>query len=85
MMPRSSIIPLAAYWAATSQDVGQGDRFSALEPLKLGLRKIRGVIGEGFGQDVAMPHGWGTHYIARGFKTELMLFGLKSTPALGSV
>ncbi len=67
------------------KEVGQGDRFAALEPLKQGLRKIRGAIGEGLGQDIAMRHGWGPQYIARDIKTELKFFGLKSSPAFVSV
>lgn len=63
-------------------EVGQGDRFAALEPIKQGLRKIRGAIGEGLGQGIAIRHDWGPQYIAHDFKAELKFFGLKNSPAL---
>ena len=63
-------------------EVGQGDRFAALEPIKQGLRKISGAIGEGLGQGIAIRHDWGPQYIAHDFKAELKFFGLKNSPAL---
>ena len=61
--------------------VGQGDRFAALEPIKQGLRKIRGAIGDGLGQGIAVRHDWGPQYIAGDFKTELKFMGFKTSPA----
>ncbi len=62
-------------------NVGQGDRFAALEPIKQGLRKIRGAVGKDIGQGIAIRHDWGPQYIAHDFKTELKFFGLKNSPA----
>lgn len=61
--------------------VGHGDRFAALEPIKQGLRKIRGAIGEGLGQGIAIRHDWGPQYVAGDFKTELKFLGFKNSPA----
>lgn len=61
--------------------VGQGDRFAALEPIKQGLRKIRGAVGEGLGEGIAIRHDWGPQYIAGDFKTELKFMGFKNSPA----
>jgi len=61
--------------------VGQGDRFAALEPIKQGLRKMRGAIGEGLGQGIAIRHDWGPQYIAGDFKDELKFLGFKNSPA----
>ena len=63
-------------------DVGQGNRFAALEPIKQGLRKIRGAVGKDIGQGIAIRHDWGPQYIAKDFKNELTFFGLKNSPAL---
>ncbi len=63
-------------------NVGQGDRFAALEPIKQGLRRIRGATGKDVGQGIAIRHDWGPQYIARDFKDELKFFGLKNSPAL---
>ena len=62
-------------------NVGEGDRFAALEPIKQGLRKIRGAVGKDIGQGIAIRHDWGPQYIAHDFKTELKFFGLKNSPA----
>lgn len=61
--------------------VGHGDRFAALEPIKQGLRKIRGAICEGLGQGIAIRHDWGPQYVAVDFKTELKFLGFKNSPS----
>jgi len=63
-------------------EVGYGDRFAALEPIKQGLRRIRGCVGKGTGDGIAIRHDWGPQYIARDFKKELEFFGLRNSPAL---
>ncbi len=62
-------------------EVGKGDRFAALEPIKQGLRRIRGAVGQDIGQGIAIRHDWGPQYISHDFKTELKFFGLKNSPA----
>jgi len=62
-------------------EVGQGDRFAALEPIKQSLRRIRGAVGKDTGNGIAIRHDWGPQYIARDFKDELKFFGLKNSPA----
>ena len=62
-------------------EVGQGDRFAALEPLKQGLRCIRGCVGKNTGGGIAIRHDWGPQYIAHDFKAELKFLGLKNSPA----
>lgn len=63
-------------------NVGQGDRFAALEPIRQGLRNICGAVGKGIGKGIAIRHDWGPQYIAHDFKEELKFFGLKNSPAL---
>jgi transposase InsO family protein len=63
-------------------EVGQGDRFAALEPIKQSLRRIRGVAGKDTGNGIAIRHDWGPQYIARDFKNELEFLGLRNSPAL---
>lgn len=62
-------------------EVGQGDRFAALEPIKQAVRKIRGAVGKGVGGQVAIRHDWGPQYAARDFKKELDFLGLRNSPA----
>ena len=63
-------------------EVGQGDRFAALEPVKQSLRRIRGCVGKDVGDGIAIRHDWGPQYIAHDFKEELKFLGLKNSPAL---
>jgi len=63
-------------------NVGQGDRFAALEPIKQGLRRICGGVGPDVGDGIAIRHDWGPQYIARDFKNELEFLGLRNSPAL---
>jgi transposase InsO family protein len=46
-------------------EVGQGDRFAALEPIKPGLRRILGCVGKDVGDGIAIRHDGGPQYIAR--------------------
>jgi putative transposase len=62
-------------------EVGQGDRFAALEPIKQAVRKIRGAVGKGVGDQVAIRHDWGPQYAAKDFKKELDFLGLRNSPA----
>jgi len=62
-------------------EVGQGNRFAALEPIKQALRRIRGTVGKDTGKGIAIRHDWGPQYIAHDFKEELKFFGLKNSPA----
>jgi transposase InsO family protein len=63
-------------------EVGQGDRFAALEPIKQGVRRIRGCVGKDIGDGIAIRHDWGPQYIAKDFKKELQFLGLRNSPAL---
>ena len=62
-------------------ETGQGDRFAALEPIKQGLRRIRGCVSKDIGNGIAIRHDWGPQYIANDFKKELQFFGLRNSPA----
>ena len=62
-------------------EVGQGDRFAALEPVKQAVRRIRGCNAKGIGQGIAIRHDWGPQYIAHDFKEELKYLGLTNSPA----
>ena len=63
-------------------EVGQGDRFAALEPVKQAVRRIRGGVGKDVGNGIAVRHDWGPQYIAKDFKEELVFLGLGNSPAL---
>lgn len=63
-------------------NVGQGDRFAALEPIKQAVRRLRGGVGKDVGGGIAIRHDWGPQYIARDFKKELEFLGLRNSPAL---
>ncbi len=63
-------------------EVGRGDRFAALEPIKQAVRRICGGVGKDIGGGIAIRHDWGPQYIARDFKKELEFLGLKNSPAL---
>jgi putative transposase len=63
-------------------EVGQGDRFAALEPIKQAVRRICGGVGKDVGDGIAIRHDWGPQYIARDFKKELEFLGLRNSPAL---
>ena len=63
-------------------EVGRGDRFAVLEPIKQGLRRIHGGVSKEIGDGIAIRHDWGLQYIARDFKEELEFLGLRNSPAL---
>jgi putative transposase len=63
-------------------EVGRGDRFAALEPVKQALRRLRGCVGKDIGDGIAIRHDWGPQYIAHDFKEELKFLGLRNSPAL---
>ena len=63
-------------------NVGRGDRFAALEPIKQAVRRICGGVGQDVGDGIAIRHDWGPQYIARDFKKELEFLGLRNSPAL---
>jgi transposase InsO family protein len=63
-------------------EVGQGDRFAALEPIKQAVRCICGGVGPDVAGGIAIRHDWGPQYIARDFKKELEFLGLRNSPAL---
>jgi len=62
-------------------EVGSGDRWAALEPIKQALHTIRGATGKGIGDGIAIRHDWGPQYIANDFKRELKYLGLANSPA----
>jgi len=61
-------------------EVGYGDRFAALEPVKQGLRRIRGCVGKGAGDGIAIRHDWGPQYIDATVKSPKN--AAKTTPTL---
>lgn len=63
-------------------EVGRGDRFAALEPLKLALRRVRGAVAKDVGAEIAVRHDWGPQYRSGDFKRELKYWGLRNSPAL---
>jgi transposase InsO family protein len=62
-------------------EVGQGDAFAALEPVKQALRKRRGSLTQKVGEGVSIRHDWGPQYTAGVFRQELTFLGLGNSPA----
>ena len=62
-------------------EVGQGDAWAALEPVKQALRKRRGALIQKAGTGIGIRHDWGPQYTAGDFRKELDFLGLGNSPA----
>jgi transposase InsO family protein len=62
-------------------EVGQGDTWAALEPVKQSLRKRRGALVQKAGSGISIRHDWGPQYNAGAFSKELDFLGLGNSPA----
>jgi len=62
-------------------EVGQGDAFAALEPVRQALRKRRGAIAQHRGAGISIRHDWGPQYTAGLFRKELDFLGLGNSPS----
>lgn len=62
-------------------EVGQGDAWAALEPVKQALRKRRGALLQKAGAGIRIRHDWGPQYTAGVFNKELNFLGLGNSPA----
>ena len=62
-------------------EVGQGDAWAALEPVKQALRKRRGALLQKAGAGISIRHDWGPQYTAGDFRKELEFLGLGNSPA----
>ena len=62
-------------------EVGQGDAWAALEPVKQALRKRRGALAQKAGAGIGIRHDWGPQYTAGEFRKELDFLGLGNSPA----
>jgi transposase InsO family protein len=62
-------------------EVGQGDAWAALEPVKQALSKRRGPLRQQSGVGVSIRHDWGPQYTAGAFRKELDFLGLGNSPA----
>jgi len=61
-------------------EVGQGDAWAALEPVKQALRKRRGALIQKAGTGIDIRHDWGPQYTAGDFRKELDFLGLGNSP-----
>lgn len=61
-------------------EVGQGDAWAALEPVKQALRKRRGALAQKAGKGISIRHDWGPQYKAGVFRSELVFLGLGNSP-----
>jgi putative transposase len=61
-------------------EVGQGDAWAALEPVKQALRKRRGALSQKAGTGISIRHDWGPQYNAGVFRKELDYLGLGNSP-----
>jgi len=62
-------------------EVGQGDAWAAMEPVKQALRKRRGALLQKAGAGISIRHDWGPQYTAGDFRKELEFLGLGNSPA----
>jgi transposase InsO family protein len=62
-------------------EVGQGDAWAALEPVKQALRKRRGALLQKAGVGISIRHDWGPQYTAGDFRKELEFLGFGNSPA----
>jgi transposase InsO family protein len=62
-------------------EVGQGDVWAALEPVKQALKKRRGALLQKAGAGISIRHDWGPQYTAGDFGKELNFLGLGNSPA----
>jgi transposase InsO family protein len=62
-------------------EVGQGDAWAALEPVKQAVRKRRGALLQKAGVGISIRHDWGPQYTAGDFRKELEFLGFKNSPA----
>jgi transposase InsO family protein len=56
-----------------------GDRFNALEPIKMGLKKHYGRVAKGIAAGLAVRHDHGCQYTAEHFRKELELWGIRQS------
>lgn len=61
-------------------EVGQGNAWAALEPVKQALRKRRGALVQKAGEGISIRHDWGPQYNAGVFTKELDYLGLGNSP-----
>lgn len=61
-------------------EVGQGDAWAALEPVKQALKKRRGALEQKTGAGISIRHDWGPQYNAGVFRNELKFLGLGNSP-----
>ncbi len=59
----------------------RGTRFEALEPVRQGVRKCFGAIGEGVATGLTIRHDNGSQYISRDFQNEIAWLGIASSPS----
>ena len=59
----------------------RGTRFEALEPLRQGVRRHCGAIGQNVATGLAVRHDHGSQYLSHTFQTELQVLGIQSSPA----
>jgi len=61
-------------------EVGKGNAWAALEPVKQALRKRRGALVQKAGVGISIRHDWGPQYNAGVFTKELAYLGLGNSP-----
>ena len=59
----------------------RGTRFEALEPIRQGIRKRFGGIGDGVARGLRLRHDHGSNYLADDFQQEVAFFGIQSSPS----
>jgi len=59
----------------------QGNRWSALEPIRQAVRRVKGVFEKDVCRGIRLRHDHGTQYIARDFQGEIRFLGIESSPS----
>lgn len=58
-----------------------GHRFAALEPIRQGVKRRFGTIEADTARGLSFRHDHGSQYMARDFRGEVKLLGIRSSPA----
>lgn len=58
-----------------------GSRFEALEPLRQGVRELKGPIDRDVATGLAIRHDHGSQYMSHAFQEEIRFLGMRSSPA----
>lgn len=59
----------------------QGNRWSALEPIRQAVRRVKGVFEKDVCRGIRLRHDNGSQYVAKDFQGEIRFLGIESSPS----